>query len=123
MKFEKKKEGQSTIWEAPGAEIRYNPANCFSSVGGDHPLGIVVSSASFDNATDTRAYRDTLTEAIAEAEKDSRMVTVCDKCLMASCWNGIHMCQESQNAGIVDKPISELKLLGREHPSYWEVKA
>ena len=51
---------------------------------------------------------------------EERTVTVCDKCLMATCWQGIFMCQESQYAGIVQKTIAELKALDREHPSYWE---
>jgi hypothetical protein len=28
-------------------------------------------------------------------------ITVCDKCLQASCWQGIFMCQESAHAGTV----------------------
>lgn len=46
------------------------------------------------------------------------MIAVCDKCLCASCWNGIFYCEESQNAGIVEKSRKELFALGREHPSY-----
>ena len=48
----------------------------------------------------------------------NEMITVCDKCLMASCWQGIHMCQESQNAGTVQKSRAELIGLNREHMSY-----
>lgn len=50
------------------------------------------------------------------------MVTVCDKCLMASCWHGIFMCDKAQTAGTVNKPVSELRKLKLEHPSYWKVK-
>lgn len=49
-----------------------------------------------------------------------RLVTVCDKCLQASCWQGIMMCDGARNAGTVDKSIGELKQLALEHPSYWE---
>lgn len=49
-----------------------------------------------------------------------RLVAVCDKCLQAPCWQGIFMCDEARTAGVVTKPISELRKLGREHPSYWE---
>ena len=45
-------------------------------------------------------------------------ITVCDKCLMASCWQGIFMCQEAQKAGIVKKTRRELIALNREHPCY-----
>lgn len=48
-----------------------------------------------------------------------RLVTVCNKCLMATCWQGIYMCDEAKSAGTVEKTISELKKLDREHPSYW----
>ena len=47
-----------------------------------------------------------------------RMITVCDKCLQASCWQAIFMCEESRYAGVVSKPESELLKLKLEHPSY-----
>lgn len=47
------------------------------------------------------------------------MVTVCDKCLRASCWQGIFMCDESLTAGTKEMTIAELEALRREHPSYW----
>ncbi len=49
-------------------------------------------------------------------------VTVCDKCLMASCWQGIFMCWESTTTGTVEKTVSELRALGLESPDYWETK-
>lgn len=49
----------------------------------------------------------------------SRMITVCDKCLCATCWNGQFMCDESDTAGIVQKSEEELLALGREHPDHW----
>ncbi len=54
-----------------------------------------------------------------ETEK-RETVTVCDKCLCASCWQGIFMCQSAQNAGIVEKTITELEALGLENPCYWQ---
>lgn len=48
-------------------------------------------------------------------------ITVCDKCLQASCWQGIFMCDEAQFAGTVEKTIDELKALNLEHPDYWEM--
>ena len=53
-------------------------------------------------------------------KEGERMVTVCDACLQASCWHGLFMCSEAQNAGTVDKPVSELRALNLEHSSYWE---
>ncbi len=52
-------------------------------------------------------------------EEYERLITVCDKCLQASCWQGVFMCDESQAAGTVEKTIKELTKLGLEHPSYW----
>lgn len=47
-------------------------------------------------------------------------ITVCDKCFQATCWQGVFMCDESQNAGTVDKTIAELIALNTgEHPDHW----
>ncbi len=48
------------------------------------------------------------------------LITVCDHCLCASCWQGLFLCDEAYGAGTIDKPRAELVALGREHPSYWE---
>lgn len=48
------------------------------------------------------------------------LITVCDACLMASCWQGIFMCDRSQGAGTVQKTRSELRQLGLEHPRFWK---
>jgi hypothetical protein len=49
-----------------------------------------------------------------------KTITVCDKCLQASCWQGIFMCDDSRYAGTVQMTIKELKELKLEHHSYWE---
>jgi len=54
---------------------------------------------------------------------EDRLVTVCDRCLQASCWQGEFYCDEYKTAGTVEKPISELRALALEHPSYWQEKA
>lgn len=55
-------------------------------------------------------------------KKDNdRLVTVCASCKQASCWQGIFYCENYKTAGIVDMPISELKKLKLEHPSYWKI--
>jgi hypothetical protein len=53
---------------------------------------------------------------------DSRMVTVCASCLMACCWQGEFYCDDYRRAGTVEKSVSELLDLGREHPSYWRAE-
>lgn len=54
-----------------------------------------------------------------ERSHTSRLVAVCNKCLMATCWQGTFMCDDAKTAGTVEKTVAELEKLGREHPSYW----
>jgi len=42
---------------------------------------------------------------------EEKPVTVCDRCLKASCWQGEFCCMEYKNAGTVDLPIRELRLM------------
>jgi hypothetical protein len=49
-------------------------------------------------------------------------VTVCDKCLKASCWHGIFFCQDYQTAGTQEVLASELRKLDVEHPYYFSKK-
>jgi hypothetical protein len=51
--------------------------------------------------------------------KDEDRITVCDNCLQASCWQGIFMCDEARDAGIVVKTVAELRKLKLENESYW----
>lgn len=53
----------------------------------------------------------------------NQLITVCDNCLMACCWQGIFYCHNYKTAGTVEKTRAELEKLGREHPSYWEERA
>jgi hypothetical protein len=48
------------------------------------------------------------------------MVTVCDKCFQASCWQGVFLCSESDSAGTLEKTVEELMALNLEHPDYWK---
>lgn len=48
-----------------------------------------------------------------------RRITVCDKCLMACCWQGILMCEESRGASTTDMPVHKLRMLQYENPEYW----
>jgi hypothetical protein len=38
---------------------------------------------------------------------------------MASCWNGIFMCDAHKSAGTEEKTVDELRALGREHSDYY----
>ena len=50
------------------------------------------------------------------------LITVCAECLRASCWHGFFYCDKYKGAGIVQKSVSELRLLGRENESYWALE-
>lgn len=47
-------------------------------------------------------------------------VTVCEKCLQASCWQGIFMCDDARGAGTTQKTRKELAKLARENSDYWK---
>jgi hypothetical protein len=59
-------------------------------------------------------------------ENDSDLIQVCDKCLHASCWQGIFYCEDYKQAGTTQKTRAELQALKDrygddwEHPSYWK---
>lgn len=59
-------------------------------------------------------------EGRKEEQEQKRLITVCDKCKMASCWQGIFMCDENRSAGTIELPISELKILKLENSFYWD---
>jgi len=54
-----------------------------------------------------------------DIEAVNEKVIVCDKCFAASCWQGVFMCEESRNAGTVEKTINELLKLNIEHQSFF----
>lgn len=58
-------------------------------------------------------------DPVPDRPADDDLVTVCDACLQSSCWHGIFMCEESKNAGTVQKTVRELRLLALEHSDYW----
>ena len=49
-----------------------------------------------------------------------RIVTVCDACNCASCWQGVLYCYSYQTASTREATVSELKALQLESPSYWQ---
>lgn len=48
-------------------------------------------------------------------------VTVCSKCLRASCWLWKFPCDQAYEAGTVEKTRDDLRTLDREHSDYWEM--
>ncbi len=53
-------------------------------------------------------------------KKIKSKVTVCSKCLRASCWQGFFFCEEAKIAGTIEKTIDELKKLALEDSIYWK---
>lgn len=51
---------------------------------------------------------------------DDKMVTVCDACMRACCWQGEFMCDYADMAGTVERTVAQLRA-GRhgENESYW----
>lgn len=52
--------------------------------------------------------------------KDTDLITVCDKCFQASCWQGEFYCEQYKTAGVVKMEARALRKLRLEHPHYWE---
>lgn len=71
--------------------------------------------------TDIRARSPACEKWEERGKGENRLVTVCDHCLQASCWQGLFMCQQSREAGIVYKTVAELRKLGLENPCYWKL--
>jgi hypothetical protein len=83
----------------------------------DTPVADVLEHCSFD--LEDEQFRAGIAELL---RGEARLVTVCSACLKASCWRGLFMCDESQNAGTVELPVSALIALNREHSDYWTDK-
>jgi hypothetical protein len=51
---------------------------------------------------------------------ESKLITVCDRCLKASCWKGQFFCDYAKVAGTTVKTVKELRELNLENECYWE---
>lgn len=56
---------------------------------------------------------------VNELVSDYVLVTVCDECLRACCWQGVFYCERYKTAGTTQKTVAELRALALEHPDYW----
>ena len=54
-------------------------------------------------------------------DPEKQLILVCDRCLCASCWQGVVLCDEARHAGITYRTVAELRKLKREHPKFWNV--
>ena len=50
---------------------------------------------------------------------EDRLVTVCDICWTAACWQGLLVCEDGRKAGTSNLTVRELRQLKLEHPSNW----
>lgn len=50
----------------------------------------------------------------------TELITVCNKCLQAACWQGVFHCDDYKIAGTTQKPRKELAKLGLESSDYWK---
>lgn len=50
--------------------------------------------------------------------KPDDLITVCDSCLCASCWQGESYCLDARNAGSIQMRRDALERKGLENPSY-----
>ena len=48
------------------------------------------------------------------------LITVCDSCLCASCWQGHFYCQDYKKAGTTTKTVAELQRLNLESSDFWK---
>ena len=51
---------------------------------------------------------------------DKALVTVCDNCLRAGCWQDGLFCNNYLTAGTIEKTMDELRVLNLESPKYWD---
>lgn len=61
-----------------------------------------------------------LIEGIGFWWEEVKTVTVCDKCLRASCWRGEIHCDHAREAGMTVKTVEELRTLNLESSDYWK---
>lgn len=50
---------------------------------------------------------------------EQELVTVCSKCLRASCFQGLFFCEDYKTAGTLEKTVKELLELKLEHSDYF----
>ncbi len=62
----------------------------------------------------------TATNTVHTPEWLDAKITVCDKCLQASCWQGLFYCNDYRTAGVRQMARRELLELKLENPDYWK---
>lgn len=112
-----------------------NPAkyDCYANADPNEPmfillgrdLGAYVLIEAWADARERKGEDPTIVaeaRACAAAMKAwaTELITICDRCLKASCWQGISYCDDYRTADIMRKTRKELAKLGRESSDYWQ---
>jgi len=117
-----------------------NPAryDCYANADPNEPMFILLGRdlgayALVEAWADARESKGEDPAIVAEARAcaasmkkwTTELVTVCDKCFHASCWQGIFYCDDYKSAGTVRKTRKELKKMAdagecvAESSDYW----
>lgn len=106
--------------------------DCYANADPNEPMFILLGRdlgayALVEAWADAREQKGEYPAIVAEARAcpeamkawATELVTVCDRCLQASCWQGIFYCDDYKTAGTIQKTRKELQKLGRENSDYW----
>jgi hypothetical protein len=105
-------------FQCPTLTDCYAEVNRIASERGKLPTTRAIARRLKGKSGKLRLFDDPIT---IRAETD--LITVCDHCLQASCWQGEFYCDDYKTAGVVKKTRAELAELQREHSSYWKSDA
>lgn len=111
-----------------------NPAkyDCYANADPNEPMFILLgrdvgAHVLVEAWADAREQKGEDPAVVAEARAcatamkawHTELVTVCDSCFQASCWQGEFYCDNYKTAGIVQKTRKELAKLNLESSDYW----
>lgn len=106
--------GEEPIFDNSVYQISVSEREDYAGRNPKNPEGKRLAMEVFARWKNNRALRK---RKEIEAWLDEK-ITVCDACFQASCWQGIFMCEQSQNAGTMQKTRRELIALGRDNVCY-----
>lgn len=89
-----------------------DPAKISVLLGNNSAGGVINVANIFVMATEIKAHG-------LPSEEDARLVTVCDQCWQACCFQGEFYCDEYRAAGTHQVRVSDLRKLNLESSDYW----
>lgn len=111
--------------QTPCVKLRKPCVTC----GCDGTLESAQTKAALAKLTTAKQEASWLTEDVERLKQSlsavgkmapDKMITVCDHCLQASCWQYVFLCDDADIAGTKQLPVSELASLNMENPCYWK---